>query len=490
LFILYFLTINKPKYEQFLWIFTWIGLSALLWYLVDLKYLALDFHSRDYPFYTEFIIKWSLPIADQSYSLNPGGYNLFGVSAVDGCDGFYQWIHIEPIRFLQAFIFKVTHSLQAVFFLNALFICSPVLGIIGWLNKMGSGSWEKMVWILFFISFPATLLAAGYDNRPSMFLGIGYFWVLFFFLVTKNHKMQYLSFLFLFLIREEAFILNGIVCLFLFFKWRKKEVTLTMLLLFVLSWLAYCVAIYTYFNYWNYQFFMDDANKYPLSILIPTAVIIVGWLGYSILKKKYEMILILPFFIFSFQLLSMHMNQLFPDQKFNIYNDPRLLMPFMVMVAYALYMRSKGKKLPYGVTFIAIPVFLLFSGIGKNSLVEKIHGWQHSQSSMQPVFAFYQSMQKERKIITDYTFHQCFLGHKKLYCIDRLPCSLDRSASRFYPANTNILATIMEPGAFLVVSRQTFLNIQLLLKDYESRFIQQGNDLFIIELISPIDPSL
>jgi hypothetical protein len=445
------------KYREFYSTLLWLSISAVSYYLVHLKFLALDFHTRDYAFYTEFIIKWSRPVSEQQYSINPGGYNFLGISSTDGCSGFYQWIHFEPIRFVQAFIYKIFHSLQAVFIFNSLLVCSPVLAITRWLSKTSAKLWEYFIWVLLFAAFPATLLAAGYDNRPSMFLGVGYFWLLYSLLATKNTWLQFLFFVLLLTIREEALILNACVLGYLFFEWRKKEVSGKWFFMFMLIWGIYLIGLLSYFRYWNYTFFEDTGKKYTLGILVSCILGVLGIAGFILLRKKYRMILFIPVILFIFQLLSMYEVEIFPEVNFAFYNDPRLLMIFLMLLGGLLYARSLNKNLSKYV-FALIPLFFIGLLFGNSGLIQRAKIWEAKQIYTREGFHFSDRMNINYDIIiTDYTTHQMFLGKKNLYCIDRLPCYIEKSPARFYPENRGDVEELMKECDWYIYSGENKL---------------------------------
>lgn len=428
--------ISGLKYREFYSTLLWLSISAISFYLVHLKFLALDFHTRDYAFYTEFIIKWSRPVSEQMYSINPGGYNFLGITATDGCSGFYQWVHFEPIRFVQAFIYKIFHSLQAVFIFNSLVVCSPVLAITRWLSKTSAKLWEYLIWVLFFAAFPATLLVAGYDNRPSMFLGVGYFWLLYSLLATKKSWLQFLFFVLLFSVREESLILNAFVLVYLFFQWRKKEISGEWLFIFILFWVVYLIGLLSYFRYWDYTFFEDTGKKYPFEVLLSCLLALFGVIGFILFRKKYVMFLFIPIVLFIFQLFSMYSIGIFPEEKHTFYNDPRVLMIFLMFLGFMLLERIKGKKLLSKSVLIFVPLFFTGLLFGKEGVILQTKNWIEKHPYTRQGFQFSDRMNHNYDVIlTDYSTHQMFLGKKNLYCIDRLPCNIEKSATRFYPEN-------------------------------------------------------
>jgi hypothetical protein len=485
------LTIRKAKYELLGFILLWLGISAISWYLIALKYWALDFHTRDYAFYTEFIIKWSKPASEQFYTINPGGYNFLGVNAVDGCDGFYQWIHLEPIRFFQAFIYQVFQSIHAVFIFNALVVCSPVLAMGLWLKKSTAGYWEKIIWVLFFILFPATLLAAGYDNRPSMFLGVGYFWILYFLLATHHKWGQYISFLLLFTIREEALILNGAVCIYLFFKWRDKQFSGNWLGIYLGSYIIYATGLGVYFNYWHYHLLANAAQSYSPIVLISVAILILSLAGYALWRKKYFLWLLMPCLLVVFQLSTMYQKGNFPDVGFSAFNDPRNLLWGLLVMGFLIYWRTQKQAWPLWAAFIGLPFFLCFTWMGTHNLRSKYSGWNRQYKNTYMVNNISKLSQNKGRnkvansliplsslLITDYSTHQAFVGRPNVVCFERLPCTFEKSDQRFYPKNTYAVKELMREGTWIILSKKNLKEMELLLAD-TAYFIAQENDDFV-----------
>jgi hypothetical protein len=206
---------------------------------------------------------------------------------VEGSGGFYQWVHVEPIRFLQALIYTTTKSLSVVFFFNALLVCSPILAFAK-MTSNRSGFFVFIGWILLFLAFPATMLAPGYDNRPSVFLGVGFFWVIFAYLQTRSQIWQFISFLFLFFIREEAIILNAIVCLYVFIQVINNKHTFFFFMMHLLTWIGYLIGVFMYYRYWNYQLFESSAPQFTMIALVIGGMGGVGYLIYIFIRKKWE----------------------------------------------------------------------------------------------------------------------------------------------------------------------------------------------------------
>lgn len=468
------------KYREYYSTLLWLSVSAIAFYLVHLKFLALDFHTRDYAFYTEFIIKWSRPVSEQSYSINPGGYNFLGIYADDGCDGFYQWVHFEPIRFVQAFIYRIFRSLSAVFIFNSLVVCSPILAITKWLSKTSTKGWEYFLWVLLFVAFPATLLVSGYDNRPSMFLGVGYFWLLYSLLVTKKIWLQFMFFALFFSIREESLILNSFVLLYLFFQWRKKEISIQWFVVFTMAWIFYLVGLLAYFKYWNYTLFQGIGQKYSIGVLISCLLGVVGVFGFILFRKRYGLILFVPMLLFLFQIFSMYSLKMFPDMGFSILNDPRLHMVNLIFLAFILSSLLNGSKLPR-VMFFFIPFFLLGGiFIGKFSLNQKLGDWKIKGDAAKVVFDYQKKVPQTIRVVTDYYTHQAFVEHRNLYCLDRLPCYIEGSNKRFYPENQQLLKGILTENTTLVLSNKTPEKMQPLLNELGFLSVPAGKDDYLV----------
>ncbi len=471
---------TSRKLENFVFPLIWIGVSVLSWYLIYMKYLALGFHTRDYSFYTEFIVRFNKPSAEQYFSINPGGYNFLGGSAVDGCSGFYQWIHFEPLRFIHALIFKITHSVQAIFLFNTLLICSPVLSIPYWLKQNSAGLGEKLGWILFFIAFPSMLMLAGYDNRPSMFLGIGYFWILFFFLATKNKTLQYVSFLFLFLVREEALILNGVVCFYLFLQLTKKQIRVTQFLQYLIPLVFYAVVLVVYYRYWGTDLFRHKSIHYSFHILAILFLVCCASMYVAYIKNKLQRILFLPIVFFLFQLISMHQAKMFPDVGYFYFNDPRNSFWFTTLFALFLYIRSNVSKSISSLGAVITILFLVFPLFYKHHLLSTIRQFQSKQVETDFIFDAKKQIAPGDVILTDYTTHQAFIGMKNLYCFDRFPCTIDKTALRFFPDNLIHFHRVIDHGTWVVVTHSSFERLKTVYTVDDSEILSKNNQYIVL----------
>jgi hypothetical protein len=450
------LPIKRLKYEPLVSILLWLGFSALGWYLADLRLQALDFHTRDYAYYTEFIIKLFKPSSEQYYSINPGGYNFLTRSVVDGGEGFYQWVHIEPIRFVQALIYGTTQSVSSVFFFNALLICSPILGFAKMTSKR-SGFFVFMALIVLFIAFPATMLAPGYDNRPSVFLGVGYFWIIFFYLRTKSQIWQFLSFIVLFLVREEALILNATVCVFVFIQVIQKKHTVFFLIMHILAWVIYAIVVFKYYSYWDYVLFQSSLPQFTPMVLVGGIVVGITYLIFIFARKKYDHLLFLPMVVFGAQLISLYQLKRLPDESFSWYNDPRWTLVWPMLMAFGLYFK-RNRISPYLVSFLAV-FFVFISLVGEGGLINRIKNLKVEAQESVPLFKLKKELPRNTILLTDYTTHQCFIGNPQLYCVNRLPCYYVKGAGRFYPENKQMVQQLMENGVYIIVTTSTANNI-------------------------------
>jgi hypothetical protein len=157
-------------------------------------------------------------------------------------------------------------------------------------------------------------------------------------------------------------------------------------------------------------------------------------------------------------------NAVFPDEKYTLINDPRWLAPFVIFLGLCLYKRATNKIKPTYVFIALVPLALIFGIFTTKQIFSQVSSWKKTGEEYKTLFAFKKTMTRSDRVFTDYSTHQCFVGHNKLYCVDRLPCYIDPTANRFYPQNTHLLESLFTDGSLIAVNRISMEKLSPLIK--------------------------
>jgi hypothetical protein len=239
------------------------------------------------------------------------------------------------------------------------------------------------------------------------------------------------------------------------------------LLIFKITWVVYAIGLLMYFNYWNYVFFEDTGKKYSMGIIVSCSLAILGVVAFILYRKKYEGILFIPFILLAFQLFSMYSIGIFPDESYNYFNDPRLQTINLIILVMLLYWNSKKSGIADVVPKLSVPLFAVFTFI---SFMRYTRNWKAQQEYTQPVFELREKIQTNDEIMTDYKTHQAFLGFKNLYCMDRLPCKVDKGYTRFWPENFDKVAYKLGTTTTWFIAESKRNNELFSMKEHETIF--------------------
>lgn len=433
-----------------------ILISGLMSYFHVLhNYNSLNFHTRDYAFYSEFIIKLMDSDLINHYTMNPGGYNMFGITAIDGCSGFFQWVHMEPVRFIQAFIFYLFDDLRAVFIFNIVLIYLPFILIVNSISNQTNKTIISIILILSFIFFPSLILVAGYDNRPSMFLGSFYFFQLYSWLFSKNRILRIVSFFLMFLIREEALIFNFLILLVAYGYLKLGELKKNTFYVLLSGYLAYLLFVVGYFIYWEYS--ISKLNTFILLIVFFFSILMIAIIYFQkLLVYKHTLLplfLFVPLVFVPVQYFLMYMNGAYPQESYTWWNDPRLALIWFLIIAMIIWkwnQFSEKTSLLFSMTLIVFVVVLNFIPSFKHhALLLRI------DNEKDLVQNFIYDSEQNNIILTDYRTHQAFLQFNQNYCIERLPCFL-HCRDRFFPNNVSCINQLLIQPCYVLITRKTW----------------------------------
>lgn len=470
-------TPQKITQRFYLWLFIVLVIGGTL--IQTIKLQTLSFHSRDFTFYAEFsqkVLSLSLP---RVYSINPGGQNLFGNTGIEGSQGFHFTIHMEPIKYIIAAVATVSpYTLPAVFFCFSLLFFCPILYSWYLLRRDENNAPTALLGTLLFM-YPALFWNVGFDLRPYALLGPAFILAVMSQVAKRPLAERILTLMFLLLVREEALVFAGAICLMLVTRLSVRSERLAFMACSSLTGI-YAISLFTYFHFAGFakaearaiNIFSD--YRYSILVYLFYAWIILGitLLIYRYIKRTTLSQNLLEAALLSAPLIPMgwqFVNMNYPDfislnrvvflksLLHTVAFNPRYGLYIVVVVAViiAIVGNSKNKLIVHTkgfmITMFALSAPLLLSIL--NFLYSSVPAISNNQNLWKQIHGI---ETQNTLVVCDYRTHQALTGIAHLYNFQRLPLYLDNEQNRNYPDNRPLLDSILtKPGVLLVISKKS-----------------------------------
>ena len=460
------------------------------------KLYALGYHTRDYPFYLQFAAKSLDPALSKLYSINPFGYNFLGLDGIEGMSGLYQTIHLEPIKFVYAAIYRVSGSPLPIFLLFGLLFFAPPL-YLGWRLQMRDrlDGYFLIILTLLFILFPASLLVIADDLRPYTLL-VAFFLLAFLSIHLKAPQWHTLLFFCLMLTcREEALLFA------LFLMGYKLLNTVDSALVkrnarqYGLIWLLWLGMTILYFRWTGYSInpllnsfaaLLKESSTLQLALLlalllalIVSAYCLIVWVWLKIGEARRQWlaqnlwIKVAAFAIILYPLTEQvigsrgrqYSEMEFADAFFSIFEDfmlrPKYVLIFIMFNALIVVLWTNISKSSVRRGICALLTILLACSLYLHSVtwmdtaLIQFRAYQMNVSFSQLVWDLRgQTDQYETAIMTDLKSYQAFAEYEQIAVFERLPWEIEPSEQRHYPANIEHLVTILnERTEYFVIAK-------------------------------------
>jgi len=439
----------------------------------------LDFHSRDYPFYIQFISKLTDSNLTNQYTLNPNGHNAINYIGIDGKRSFHQTIHFEPIKYILSLIYLFNQSPLFLFFITSFIYFSPILYISLFYKTHNKEDCQYVIFFaLLFAFYPSTIQAALHDLRPFSFL-TPFFILSILSIHFKRPAIETTVFVILLLLsREESLFFSIIVIAYsVFYREIGEENT---------NRVKFLTPIYLVFLFSNSLYFVWIENEYKsgpyhfyglifASIFIASLFLLKKGSITAIFKttrinqNAFPVIAYCLIFIpltyhylrvngFAFS----HKDILF-SPRYNMYFVFLLILSF---ISWPIIKTSSKRRLLKALRvffFISMTLSLFFLAyfvaIKSPNVIDK-----YKESNL-----IHQTRQVTNKykthILCDYATYQAFYDYENVIVYNRLPYYLVESYhKRYYPNNKNILQKLLrEDVEYIVISRENIKIINDLL---------------------------
>lgn len=454
--------------------FLLFGLLVTFAVVMNQTYLeSLSFHTKDFPYYLQFGLKWLDSHYTPRMSINPNGISFLGFYGPETTTSIHQAIHFEPIKYLDALVYWLSREASVLFIWRAILAFLPLLYLPWILKNQYKGEWGW--WLTVFLTLatlPPTLANAVYDLRPFQLIapllccGI---------LAIGLHRPRWEQLLWLnalFLVREEALLLGaGLVG----YTWWQERYNLH--LPKSAKGMAFCwgvwVGVVALYYGWagfpnRYLIPLVERTSPPsvnLLALIPVAgaIILLLFIIFRWRKKGVPPTLLIPtllLFPIGWQLWTSFRDDDTNDIIGGLLFNPQLYLFYLLFVSILIIMGvESGKRLQRYFT-------VLFAGIVIASLLvtfsheeSPYREWREAQEDIADTESVrnlsFQTNPYQTTILTDESAFQAFYGYENVMVYDYLPWYIAQDEARFYPANAPTLHFICTSTVAYIVIEES-----------------------------------
>jgi hypothetical protein len=144
------------------------------------------------------------------------------------------------------------------------------------------------------------------------------------------------------------------------------------------------------------------------------------------------------------------------------------LLGLTIIIVFPLLNRNaKSKSLPIATAFFCL-LFVGINIIAPSGILKSYAAYQNQLRSANDVWGIRKVTDKYKSwILVDYSTHQAFYDYQHVYAYNRLPWDVTPGVARYYPANRQIVQSIVEKDIeYIVVSKESYSLV--------SEFLSQG----------------
>jgi len=489
-----------------------VALSLLL---STLKHESLGFQQRDYPFYLQFSAKLLDKDLTKVYSINPNGENWLHYFGTEGETGFYQSIHLEPVKYLFAVLYSIADSPYVLFAFIALVFYSPLLYLLASSKDHEQEMPLCILIALLYVAFPSSAFASSNDLRPYILLAPVFFLTLISITYRRPAWETLIFFNALFLIREEALILGGVLLVYAFLRngqlqeFRRIFPAMIAILVFwgAVAWL--------YFNWTGYPrdaIYIGDmlpvfkeVRSFQSLLSLPLFWGIAGTLVtgvfilYAIRRKEFFKpllavlaygALIVPFLYFFYTTEQKEMQSPSLQWLLGILFNPYYFFYFVYLLGFVFvvppFFSRTIHKMSMGIAVVLFFLFAMVNVLSNRGLVSVLRTNREHARQAEMIWEIKQQTDKyQTQVLTDYATLQAFYDYENVYCFERLPAYMLSGDDRFYPYNTRTLQELLADNVeYIVISKKSLPDVQdlMLASGVDSVTVLQNKEFIVLQI--------
>ena len=469
--------------------------------LVDIRYKTLSFQEI-----------FSLPFAVKAFNPNLqnlqkhlttdfGGRNMFAIQGMEQKEGFYHWLHFEPIKLLNALLYRAVPSVLFLFNIWAVLYFLPLLyaAVIIW-KQRGSSALLLLISLVSWAMYPNNIIIATVDLSPWILLP-SFSILLMLSLIYRRSLTENLIFLnLLFLVREEALVFSAAAIMYTFIREyiEKRDHRISKFLFF--NWFAWAMIVFAYFFWAGYPIILPDSvtRAYSSPIfwfaIMTTIVIFILFVtrmhqhvktmlqsyGDSIV---FAIISLAP--IASYVLISFDFSQFLIRLAYDRLGMFSFTMIVLTLLSFSIR-HKQVEKILIGFFLGCTILFIVLELIPHpSSTFAYISRYRARENDATLVFLAQSKIPLQASTLVDEHTEMLFYAHNNAYSFSSLPLyllpPLSSETKRFYPANENeMISLIKNSTQYVVVGRSNAVTIMgLVQKAGKHANLVKENDSFV-----------
>ena len=295
----------------------------------------------------------------------------------------------------------------------------------------------------------------------------------------------------LFLAREEALILAPTLILLAIVMDEDDSLHRKTMWGFSIAWLIWGMLTLAFFKWTGYPraSFPPPSGLFPILILVGILLLALAVGCARKLREKSSWRRPLQMAAYATIFISLGM-EVFNDEQQVLSSftnwmaqtlfSPRYALHWVALLGLLLVWRkrsseavSKPQRLVFGLVAV---IFLTLGIFAQSGVVRMSDRYLRELEPARSVFALRASTDKyQSHILVDYATHQAFADYQNVYVYNRLPWTMTPGAGRYYPANNQVVQTLVdEKIEFIVASKESAATVE----DFLIRSRQQGVRLF------------
>ena len=462
---------------------------------VHAKIRALAMHPQDYCFYAQFLARMGDAALTPQYFLNPNGQNALGFWGTEGERNLHQSIHFEPVKYLEGMLYRLAPDPMAVFlFRLAVLFFAPAYLLLVWPAKSRQSEGAVALVAIAYAVAPALPFVATFDLRPFTYLVPLLFMATVAVLAKRPPLETAFFFNLLFLAREEALVLAGILLVLRIAVSADLKRDARLLFFLGACWTGWLLLTFGFFLWTGYHNayemesvsvgkLIEIAGRYSRQLVAALAAGGAGLLLIVLLRRPLRAVwrneflrrliafglFFLPmawqFYTFFWKGLARR-NELDTvglgtvlcyDEHWALFGCCLLLFVLLLLQGIVRPRFQAGMRhalQTYVVMAVALSVFPLASP-GRQFMK-----YRAEAADAAALFDFRDSLDRHQTaVLCDYDTCQLFYGFEHVVVLQRLPAYMKRGEERYFPANAPVLKDLLERQTDCVVISTNSINI-------------------------------
>ena len=451
-------------------VFTYVGFAY-----ATVKYRALSYNDVDFTCYLEFFSKLLDPTLSPRYSLNPNGHNYMGFSGIDGSGSVHISTHFEPLKYLDALVYRISGTYLAMFLLYSALFFMPLIYLALIMAKLDleSAFFATLVYMIYAF-LPQNMESASYDLRPYSLLAPLVLVLLTAIILSRPFPEILVLLNCMFLLREESLILVPVLVLFLVSHERTygRRVQPSYWVWFAVSWLFWAGITVGYYIWTGLSFegpgtelsrvyrFATGIGWVLIPVLFVFLLSLYAFRGFLIRRLSWVSLgLLAAPWILEFANRKLLRGTLLEEAPRVLLSEPRWHILWIIALGALLYSWRRvatrdQQRFLASVAAIGLLLVVYLCFFGQSTPWQRYRSYRAAADDAQVVFALRdRTLPAITVILTDYKTHKAFFDYERVYSYERLPWYLVQGKEEGrYPQNEEKLQQLLKEEVDWVVA--------------------------------------